>query len=817
MACVDSQLHQNELFFLQSLRNDLNINDASQAASELILAQADNHLGLDETIKNITPVQYSKAFSLAARMAFYDGFLDQTERKLLKRLKTQWQINDEAYEEALSLAEKKALSALAALKSETSVSVSTAAKIFSGVEAVLGQTVVDVVIGTLGTTSLKERVKDYRIEALLSGPKYEKAISECREVGLKDIKIADTCLQATAQSLQKIGQTLNDEVNKIETRIGNRPAQNARAALKSMKDDHAEIERLVNQELKQFQELQVKKRRAMKFYTIAFMGRSKAGKSTLHAVVTGGGWDQIGVGRQNTTRLNRVYEWHNIRIIDTPGIATPGGEELEKVARSIIDEADLICFVATNNNQQTSEFEFLKQLRCKGKPLLVLLNVKEDLSHPVRLKRFLEKPEQAFSDDKKHLGGHIDRIRRDAAQHYGTSNFPIIPVQLLAAQIAQQQPEHEHASVLMKASRIQDFLDSVRLSLLNEGLLRRSQNLLGSTVADIERPCMLLQQRAKFYTRFSQQVSDRAKDCKARLTEATNIHLSELKQEIKNIFEDIRSRVPEFAENHWDQDENKLNDQWLDTVKDVDVEKRLQQAQEKAFKAFYDDMKDILDEVGKELNLTRNLLMGNNRLSEQDSTAWAYQLTKWGGSILALVSAFIINTPFGWVVAGVGFVLGILSKLFESQESKQRKAIVKMTNALNSQINKQQENVISSTKKQFENHSSSCADSIEEYFKLSASGLAFVGKALARSAEKLDIQSSILNTHFAARVLDFAKQSPSEISAQAIRERIHAVCRSVGESMDISLSQKIKLPKDLSHIESVIQEKISVQQIESQK
>lgn len=427
-VCIDGQLHQNELQFLQSLGEKIGIGTPTQSAAELILTQADQHLSLEVILQRIAPNQRHRALSLAALAAQFDGAIDRKEQRLLERLRQQWKISDDLFAQMQDLARKEAQLLIADLKTARSGEVSAGAKVLSSLEAVLGKTVVDRVVSTLGTESMKERIQDYRIEALLSGPKYDKAIEECRDVGLRDIEVADTCLHATAIALQEIGVELDSKIAEINAQIGDKPAQAAREALRAMKDDRAEIERVIKHELQEFQELQIKKRRAMNFYTIAFMGRSKAGKSTLHAVVTGGGWDQIGVGRQNTTRLNRVYEWHNIRIIDTPGIATPGGEDLEKVAESIIDEADLICFVVTNNNQQTSEFEFLKQLRTKGKPLLVLLNVKEDLSHPVRLKRFLDKPDQAFSDDKDRLGGHIDRIRRDAAEHYGTSNFPIIPV-----------------------------------------------------------------------------------------------------------------------------------------------------------------------------------------------------------------------------------------------------------------------------------------------------------------------------------------------------------------------------------------------------
>jgi hypothetical protein len=817
--CIDGQLHQNELRFLQSLAQNIGVDSATEAAAELILTQADQHLGLKVVIKRIVPDQRPRALSLAALAAQFDGALDRTEQKLLEQIQLQWKVSDDLFAQMQDLARKEAQRLIADLNTNNRGEVSTAAKVLSGLEAVLGKTLVDRVVSTLGTESMKERIQNYRIEALLSGPMYDKAIEECRDVGLRDIEVADTCIHATAQALKEIGEELDSKITEIQAGIGDKPAQAAREALRSMKDDRAEIERVINQELQEFQALQIKKRRAMNFYTIAFMGRSKAGKSTLHAVVTGGGWDQIGVGRQNTTRLNRVYEWHNIRIIDTPGIATPGGEELEKVAESIIDEADLICFVVTNNNQQTSEFEFLKQLRNKGKPLLVLLNVKEDLSNPVRLKRFLDKPDQAFSDDKDRLGGHIDRIRRDAAEYYGTSNFPIIPVQLLAAQIAQQQPEHEHAETLMKASRLQHFLDSVRLSLLDEGLLRRSQNLLGSTVTDIERPCRDVKTRSKFYLDFARQLRDRAQESTQRLKKAQEDHARQLEQDLRGVFAALQLEVPDFAEDHWDDSESYLNDAWSDEIRRFGMEKKIQAAQEKAIEAFSDDMRDLLEEVGRELALNHRLSINTSTLNEQDSSTWAQKSSMWGSGILGTIGSVLLALPApepwhkvaGAILVGISLVLGVLASIFESKASKRRKAVAKISSAIESQIEKQEKNIIEAAIKHYREQCLAGAAAVQDYFRLSADGLTFVGQTLEQGAETLQKQSSILNTHFAARILDFAGHSPSESSAQALRAQIHEVRRKVGESIDIDVYPKMRLPKDLNIIESVIQEKITLQ------
>ena len=99
------------------------------------------------------------------------------------------------------------------------------------------------------------------------------------------------------------------------------------------------IRKDVQQALRDNLEVLDKKKRTINYFTIAFMGRTKAGKSTFHKVVTHEEDDDIGVGKLRTTRYNRSFYWENLRIVDTPGIGAPGGKTDTETASSIIDEA----------------------------------------------------------------------------------------------------------------------------------------------------------------------------------------------------------------------------------------------------------------------------------------------------------------------------------------------------------------------------------------------------------------------------------------------------------------------------------------------
>lgn len=209
-------------------------------------------------------------------------------------------------------------------------------------------------------------------------------------------------------------------------------------------------------------------------------------------------------------------------------------------------------------------------------------------------------------------------------------------------------------------------------------------------------------------------------------------------------------------------------------------------------------MKELLDEVNQEINLQRKLSYSSNKLDEQDSSVWFSKTLQWGSGLAGLGIAVVALAnwwnPAGWVWGAVAAV-GFIASLFESKASKRRKAVAKISSALESQIEKQEKQIVEDALMHFREQCFLGAAEVKEYFRLSSDGLNFVGKTLGNGAEKLQEQSRILNTHFAARIIDFAGHKPSESSAQALRNQINEVRRKVGESINIEVSSKMRVPK----------------------
>ena len=440
IVCADQQIHSEESKYLRELGDRANISQHTKDEMEKIFAQDNHHLTVDYITKQVSVEEQSEVMRQILAIANLDGDFSSLERELVNKIGKIWNWSEEEINWYREYAEKFA-------------------------------------------NSRKEKIKQ---ETLLAGEEYSKAVENCSKIAQQDYHYAELAFNKTEATLKTLILSLEEVILKIEQK--NSKATTAKEVAKQLEDSKQSLDAEIIKKLAKVRESHKAKERALNYFSIAFMGRTKAGKSTLHSIITQDGWDSIGVGKQRTTRFNRIYEWKNIRIIDTPGIgaAAEEGRDDEKVAKSIIDEADVICYVVTNDSIQETEFQFLKLLKEKAKPLIILLNIKYNLRDSRRLEHFLKNPDKLFSlEGKNGIGGHIARIRRYANQYYANDYFPIVPVMLLAAQLSSEPKHQENRDKLFQASRIQDFLDSIRESLINYGTIRRSQTFLGSTVGAI--------------------------------------------------------------------------------------------------------------------------------------------------------------------------------------------------------------------------------------------------------------------------------------------------------------------------------------------
>ena len=810
LICADKQIHSEEIKYLNELSDRANISQQTRDEMDKILAQDNQHLTLDCIAKQVSVGEQSEVMRQILAIAYADGYFAPSEREMLDRLASIWNWSSTEIDRIIAEARNSGDRAKSSKDSDRT-KLSFAARLLNKNEqkSALSRAVIDMA-SRAAPEAIGKKVERLEREILLSGPEYDRAIAHCSKIAREDYQYAEEAFKKTESTLKTLILSLGEVILRIENK--NSKAKTAKEVAKQLEESRKSLDTHIIQELDKVKESHQAKHRALSYFTIAFMGRTKAGKSTLHSIITQDGWESIGVGKQRTTRFNRIYEWKNIRIIDTPGIgaADAGGRNDEEVAKSIVDEADVICYVVTNDSIQETEFEFLEQLKEKTKPLIILLNLKYNLRDSRRLQHFLKNPDKLFTKDgKSGINGHIDRIRRHVSKNYN-DYFDIVPVMLLAAQLSSEAEHQKDKDRLYKASRIQDFLDSIRESLIKHGSIRRSQTFLGSTVSSIKKSDECVTKEKQRYRNYSNTLKSKQETFRDDIRKAQRDSCEYLEQQIKAIFLDVINAIPQFAESHWEANEHELNRAWKQKIQVIRLEKRLQLSNEEAVNQFNKKIQESLEEVGRELELISQLNVGNFRLNSQDSFD-VKNIIKIGGGILGAAAFFLGFAPIVAIAIPVGFAL--VSKLFMSRKEKRRKAVANISNALREQINKQKRSVIESAIKELEKYCSNVSKSINSYFDELTNGLDDVSNRLEKAQTSLDATVNYLNYGYAKRIIDWSLEQYEPLTVENTKKVIAKVDRKFGQSITIQTIKEIETKKSLEEMKQVLQEDISIDSI----
>ena len=704
VICADQQIHSQESRALRDLANQASVNEATLQEVEKIFGQDEAKLSLEEAAQQVSIGQRSEAFRQVLAIAYIDGYFSPLEREVVNHIAQLWGIQESEIEQILEVAQ--GFRQWQNRTDEADDGLSTGARLLKGAESLLSRSLVTK-LSELAPESIGQRIERLQREILLSGPEYDEAIQHCAKIAREDFWYADQSLRMTFTALKDLGNGIQQVIQNIQQKTtGDGDHQTAKEVAKQLEQTQQNLSAEILHDLEQVREALQAKQRALNHFSIAFMGRTKAGKSTLHAIITGEGWEAIGIGKQRTTRYNRVYEWKNIRIIDTPGIGAPGGKTDEEIARSVIEEADVICYVVTDDSIQESEFAFLKVLKEKTKPLIVLLNIRYNLRDSLGLEDFLSDPDRWFYlEGRSGIGGHLNRINRYADQHYPNDYLEVIPAMLLAAQLSQEPEYQEQARKLFKASRIQDFLDSIRASLVDYGTIRRSQTLLGSTVGSIDRPQKWVTHQAGEYSDLAKRLDEKRQELKDQAQKAKEDGWSQLQLKINEVFQDALNQVTPFAERHWDSDEGRMKYGWKEVLESCAFEDRLKIAAEEASHHFQNSIQEAIDEIGTELKLISRLKSGSFSFSEQDSSFLDKDLIRISGMVMVAAGAILafVFPPLA-LMSIVGGIVGWVSSWFESRYEKRHKAVKEISKSLNSQIKEQRKKVMEQAERDFDSY-----------------------------------------------------------------------------------------------------------------
>lgn len=508
-----------------------------------------------------------------------------------------------------------------------------------------------------------------------------------------------------------------------------------------------------------------KKKRNIRYFSIAFMGRTKAGKSTLHKVITQQEHDDIGVGRLRTTRYNRSWYWDRLRIVDTPGIGAPGGETDTEIARSIIDEADIICYVVTSDSIQETEFDFFETIKERNKPLYIILNYKSNLSQEIRLQRFIKDPELWFkADGPQSITGHINRIHDRLDGKYNMNNVEIIPIHLLAAQLGfSGKYDKETSQCLITGSHIMNFIRSIKKEIHNSGSLKKSLSIIDGTAYQIDSMCKSIGADNNSLKNGNFMLAKKRKKICAFFDRETNKLINDIQSYWDIANTNLCNYANLFAQNYYD--DKKAGKIWENdpTVKSItkelknNIQSRLQDFNEKA--------KSELEEVANDINVLCNLAeTGNDNVSGEKikNTRMGVGLA---GALVTAATPFVLANfwnPAGWIVAlvttGLSIVISIIKSLFKSKQEKIKEATENLYKQLCNNIKSSIETSSSKSQSDIISSIAKLKSSVDDVLKTYIENIQKLTDNLDDLITKCKSDEDSINSLIGFRILEFADE-----------------------------------------------------------
>jgi uncharacterized tellurite resistance protein B-like protein/GTP-binding protein EngB required for normal cell division len=822
IICADQQIHSDEAKALHELAEQVNANQQTIDETEKIFSQDKYLISVEDAAKKIKPNERSESIRQVLAIAYVDGFFSPLEREMAEKIGDIFGCSEQL-QDIIEAAEEFRASCVNDDGSENESSkLSLGAVILKGAESLLSRSLVQK-LGQIAPESIGRKIEKLQREILLSGEEYDDAIKQCGDIAKEDYHFSEKSLNRTLESLDKLKSNIQKRLLIVQNQSsGKGTSSSAKEVFALLEETRKALTTEIIKEIELLRESLKAKQRALNHFSIAFMGKTKAGKSTLHAIVTGGGWEAIGVGKQRTTRYNRVYEWKNIRIIDTPGIGAPedGGRTDEEVAQSVIDESDVICYVVTNDSIQETEFGFLKSLKEKTKPLIVLLNVKNNLRDSRRLQHFLSDPNKPFIlEGKSGLGGHVERIRRYAQQHYANNYFDVIPSMLLAAQMSREPENEKIKDKLLEASRIKDFLDSIRASLVEYGTIRRSQTLLGSTVGTVEKPHKWLAKELQTYQKLLESLREKRRTVLRKVKLAEQDALLGLENQIGEVFQDVSNNtVTSFARDNWKADQPTMNKNWEKKLKDIHFSERISNAYQEVGGKFKREVSEILEELGRELQIVSELSGGSFKFASHDTDGSMKLGMKIGGSLLVIAASFMAFfaplAPFAIAIGLIGTAIAWAADIFKSEDQKRREAVGKITSSLRDQLETQQAQVSKNTKDDFIKSCRQTERDIDQYFEELIAGVEAITTELRTSQVQIQGTANYLNRAYAKRLIDYCLKQYNPLTDVGISQAIFKVERQFGQSINIQTNSNIKISKKLQEdLKRILQEDVTIQAV----
>lgn len=513
--------------------------------------------------------------------------------------------------------------------------------------------------------------------------KLERALIECEKANIEGYKDAEFYIKGVQSSVEKAARIIED-------------------CVKNMKKHHIQDPNIIDSVKKQLETVQTEfeqslfhtqadlltKRKLSSKFNITLFGKTMSGKSTLMEILTHGDGSHMGDGHPRTTRDVRSYDWKGMKVTDVPGIAAYGGQEDDVLAEDAATFADLILFMITAGQPESTEADWMVKLKRMDKPMICICNFKQSIgTHPdnIRLKRFLDNPKKV--EERMNIRELVDQFNLFLKEHLPNEHVDFIVTHLLA-KLYSQQPEYKKYQKQLETSSQFDKVESAIIDeVLTNGVLHRKRSYLSIIDSSIYTQMnMLYRFSEEAYSQY-RIIQDKIKTFEKWCNHFNETQKSLIQSQIKLEFDKLRNSVPGFVEEHLEH--SNLKDLWLKHCEEFKIDKNINQIADSIRSQLESKEKEIFSELENEMNFSLSFSK-NTSLGNYQFTNWK-RVWRWtgsiGGALLGIAGIISGSGLLGIAALGFKLLFDSFSWLSGSRESKLRKRRKKLSEKLNESIN----------------------------------------------------------------------------------------------------------------------------------
>ena len=734
VAIADNRIFDREWYRIEDvLKNEGFEEDVRNNVIKIMLDRPDK-ITMEQTIDSLLEKSTETrmlALRLGLQIAYEDGSFGEREAVIFQGLRTKLHIDRKQYE---------------ALCAE-------AQAVVAGTQN--GENNDQIVIRA---KSLYERYEN----CLFSAEIYSEAIKEMSVIAKEDIAFACAKVNKIAEMYRIYPQMLKKQTDSI---INYQSHLNDNDSKKQLQDFFRELLESIDQSLERADEsmnvLQERQAAASDSFTISFMGRTKAGKSTLHSVLLGGlNSDFIGRGSERTTRYNYVYDFQGMRIIDTPGIGAPGGKSDTEIAQEVADESDLICYVVTSDSIQETEFNFLKKLKDRNKPVIILLNKKDNITRSEKkMQNFLDNPLEWYEKDgEDSIQGHINRINTYVQMNHDFHNFSIVPVHLLAAKLALKESNPEKKEKLLTGSRINVFLKTLSDMVSSSGTIQRSQTIYNSAIYHLEEDKKSASEQVEVVDSLRKELKRNADDTLKKIKMFGDRKRNDFIISFNTAFDAfLKEDVRKFADENYDINNKELNAKWSKFLSSSGLEKKLEMSYNRNWEQYQTRVQDILTESEEDLNFSMEFgTLSNVKLKKVVDIKFALNAFS---ALLGVVGLFLVSNPVGWVILGVTALTMVVGFFVKSKDKQIDTAKGKLYDSLVSNVEKLRDKNLAELLKKYDSQREAICKQIGNYNNAIDSSLDKIYQSMDELCFHLSETEQDLNDAYGSRIANFMMKS----------------------------------------------------------